>query len=103
MGIIKKTDEVENDQTNESEQDPRSKGIQDDDDLFAELDEDDEKAFEEYRKRRLMDLHIEAAKRTFGEVAEITKQNYVEEVNEAGEGIWVVLHVYKTGYLRTTN
>lgn len=94
MGIIKKTDEIEGEPPTEE-----SRVENNEDDLFAELDEDDEQAFEQYRKRRLMDLQIEASKRTFGEVLEITKQNYVEEVNEAGEGIWVVLHVYQPGYV----
>lgn len=31
----------------------------------------------------------------FGEVREISKVDYVTEVNKAGEGVWVVLHVYK--------
>lgn len=31
-------------------------------------------------------------------MVEITKQNYVDEVNNAGEDIWVVVHVYKPGY-----
>ena len=33
----------------------------------------------------------------FGEIMEITAVDYVREVNKAGEGIWVVLHLYKTG------
>ena len=33
----------------------------------------------------------------FGEVMEITAVDYVQEVNKAGEGVWVVLHLYKTG------
>lgn len=34
-------------------------------------------------------------KARFGEVREISKVDYVTEVNKAGEGVWVVLHVYK--------
>ena len=34
----------------------------------------------------------------FGDVREITAQDYVTEVNKAGDGIWVVLHLYKAGY-----
>ena len=33
----------------------------------------------------------------FGSVREISKDEYVREVNKAGEGVWVVLHVYKQG------
>lgn len=110
MGIIKKDDELEN---QESDGQPatlsdrrfeqmRKDHQKDDDDedldqLLDDLDEDDEKAFAAYRNQRLIDLQIQAAKKTFGEVLEITKQNYVEEVNNAGDGIYVVLHVYKPG------
>jgi hypothetical protein len=30
---------------------------------------------------------------------EITAVDYVQEVNKAGEDIWVVLHLYKTGWV----
>ena len=33
----------------------------------------------------------------FGEVREISAQDYVAEVNKAGDGIFVVLHLYKQG------
>lgn len=31
----------------------------------------------------------------FGDVREISRDEYVQEVNNAGEGIWVILLVYK--------
>ena len=37
-------------------------------------------------------------KAKFGSVKEISAVDYVDEVNKAGEGVWVVLHLYKTGY-----
>lgn len=42
-----------------------------------------------------MRKHQQAAR--YGEVMEITAVDYVQEVNKAGDGIWVVLHLYKTG------
>lgn len=33
----------------------------------------------------------------FSDVLEISREDYVREVNKAGEGVWVVLHVYKPG------
>ena len=38
------------------------------------------------------------AKAKFGSVKEISAVDYVDEINKAGEGVWVVLHLYKTGY-----
>lgn len=34
----------------------------------------------------------------FGSVREISAIDYVDEVNKAGPGVWVVLHLYKSGY-----
>uniref|UniRef100_A0A2K5ZVY3 Phosducin-like protein 3 n=1 Tax=Mandrillus leucophaeus TaxID=9568 RepID=A0A2K5ZVY3_MANLE len=36
-------------------------------------------------------------KNKFGEVLEISGKDYVQEVTKAGEGLWVVLHLYKQG------
>ena len=36
-------------------------------------------------------------KAKFGSVREISAVDYVDEVNKAGEGVWVVLHLYRTG------
>ena len=38
-----------------------------------------------------------AQKARYGDVLEITKEDWVREVNKAGDGVWVVLHVYKQG------
>jgi len=34
-------------------------------------------------------------KARYGDVCEISREDYVREVNQAGEGIWVILLVYK--------
>ncbi|RWS04385.1 viral IAP-associated factor-like isoform X1, partial [Dinothrombium tinctorium] len=65
------------------------------DDFDELLDDDDELALREYRIKRLQQIKAEAMKNTFGEVREITKQDYVDEVNKAGDGVYVILHVYK--------
>jgi hypothetical protein len=33
----------------------------------------------------------------FGDLTEITGSEYVQQVNNAGDGVWVVLHLYKPG------
>ena len=37
------------------------------------------------------------AKSNYGDVREISADDYVAQVNKAGEGVWVVLHLYKQG------
>jgi len=67
-------------------------------DELDELEDDEEEAILlQYREKRMQQIKAELAKSQFGEVIEITAQNYVQEVNKAGEGVWVVLHLYKQG------
>lgn len=67
-------------------------------DELDELEDDEEEAILiQYREKRIQQIKAELAKTQFGEVNEITAQNYVQEVNKAGEGVWVVLHLYKQG------
>ncbi len=49
------------------------------------------------RQKRLAEWKAHQMKSVFGEVNEISGQDYVLEVNKAGAGIWVVLHLYKPG------
>ncbi|XP_075887080.1 phosducin-like protein 3 [Nelusetta ayraudi] len=62
-----------------------------------EFGEEDEAAIEMYRQKRLAEWKATQLKNVFGEVVEISGQDYIKEVNKAGDGIWVVLHLYKPG------
>ena len=50
----------------------------------------------------MLEIQIKQSKKVFRDVTEISKQDYVSQVNEAGEGIWVVLHVYKQELVNVT-
>lgn len=39
-------------------------------------------------------------KAKFGSVKEISAVDYVDEVNKAGDGVWVILHLYQSGYVQ---
>lgn len=56
-------------------------------------DSEDEAVLLEYRNRRIAEMRALAEKPKFGNVREISGQDYVEEVNKAGDGIYVVLHL----------
>jgi hypothetical protein len=47
------------------------------------------------RQQRMAELKARSEKARFGDVREITAVDYVQEVNKAGDGIMVVLHLYK--------
>uniref|UniRef100_A0A2K5CQW8 Phosducin-like protein 3 n=1 Tax=Aotus nancymaae TaxID=37293 RepID=A0A2K5CQW8_AOTNA len=61
------------------------------------FNEEDERAVEMYRWRRLAEWKATKLNNKFGEVLEISGKDYVQEVTKAGEGLWVMLHLYKQG------
>ncbi|XP_063607838.1 phosducin-like protein 3 [Penaeus indicus] len=67
------------------------------DELDELEDDEDEAILLEFRRRRIEELKAQAQANKFGEVLEINAQDYVEKVNNAGSGIWVILHLYKQG------
>ena len=50
------------------------------------------------RQQRLAEWKATQMKNKFGEVLEISGEDYVQEVTKAGEGLWVILHLYKQGW-----
>ena len=50
------------------------------------------------RQKRIAEMQAAQMKAKFGSLREITAQDYVDEVNKAGDSVWVVLHLYKSGY-----
>uniref|UniRef100_A0A131XZQ3 Putative conserved phosducin-like protein n=1 Tax=Ixodes ricinus TaxID=34613 RepID=A0A131XZQ3_IXORI len=60
-------------------------------------DEEDERALLHYRQMRLAEIQATLQKSRYGDVREISADDYVEQVNKAGEGVWVVLHLYQPG------
>ncbi|EDW40167.1 GL25063 [Drosophila persimilis] len=83
---------------------PHSEGQRDkkiNDMSLDELDEledsEDEAVLEQYRQKRIAEMRATSEKARFGSVREISGQDYISEVTKAGEGIWVVLHLYANG------
>lgn len=67
------------------------------DELDELEDSEDEEVLEHYRQQRMAEIRMFAGKAKFGLVREISGQDYVNEVTKAGEGVWVVLHLYANG------
>jgi len=68
------------------------------DELDELEDEEDERILQEYRQMRIAEMKAMANKSKYGEVREISGKDYIQEVNNAEQDIWVVLHLYKPGY-----
>ncbi|XP_003387448.1 PREDICTED: phosducin-like protein 3 [Amphimedon queenslandica] len=67
-------------------------------DELEELEDDaDERILLEYRQKRLAEMTAVQRRAVFGSVIEISGVDYVDQVNKAGDGVWVVLHLYKPG------
>ena len=49
------------------------------------------------RRQRMLEVREAQKKACYGDVLEISREDYVREVNQAGDGIWAVVHVYKNG------
>jgi hypothetical protein len=58
-------------------------------------DEDNDEALERYRKQRLQEMRAAALKPKFGVVYEISRQDFIPEINQAPVGVWVVVHLYQ--------
>jgi hypothetical protein len=67
------------------------------DELDQLEDEEEERILEQYRRQRMAEIRATQDKSNFGDVREISADDYVAQVNKAGDGIWVVLHLYKQG------
>eukprot|EP00095_Tigriopus_kingsejongensis_P001835 maker-scaffold10_size831480-snap-gene-6.9 protein:Tk01835 transcript:maker-scaffold10_size831480-snap-gene-6.9-mRNA-1 annotation:"viral iap-associated factor homolog" len=67
------------------------------DELDELEDEEEEKILDQYRQQRIAEIRALQSKSKYGDVREISAQDYVQEVNKAGEGVWVILHLYKQG------
>lgn len=63
---------------------------------LSDLDEDDE-IMEKIRQKRLKEIEELRKKSKYGSILEISGEDWIKEINEAGEDIWVIVHLYKTG------
>jgi len=80
---------------------PKEEKIWEEDAKSEEIDldalDDDDEVMENIRKKRIAELELLRKTNKFGSVLEITGQDWVTEVNKAGDDIWVILHLYTDG------
>jgi len=67
------------------------------DELDELEDEEEERILLQMRMARIAEMKALQEKSKFGYVREITAVDYVQEVNKAGDDVFVVLHLYKQG------
>jgi len=98
-GILPKLQKEKQEDREEADQTEEKVNLDElEDDEFEDLlDKDDDEFLQQYRKQRIATLEALKAKNKYGQVRQITGQDYVQEVNKAGDGVWVVLHLYRDG------
>uniref|UniRef100_A0A8C8RL24 Phosducin like 2 n=1 Tax=Pelusios castaneus TaxID=367368 RepID=A0A8C8RL24_9SAUR len=60
-----------------------------------DFDEDDLKALEMYRQQRIQEWKSLQKRQKYGELKEISGEQYVKEVTDAQKDLWVVIHLYR--------
>ncbi|KAK8710290.1 hypothetical protein V6N13_145622 [Hibiscus sabdariffa] len=63
-----------------------------------EDDLDDDRFLEEYRKKRLAEMREAAKVSKYGSVMQISGSDFVREVSQAPQDVWVVVLLYKEGF-----
>lgn len=66
------------------------------------LDDEEDEVLREYERKRMEELKEYAAKPKFGQLREINRKEYIEQVNNAPEGVFVVLFLYEDGNIDST-
>ncbi|KAM6205699.1 phosducin-like protein 2 [Sarcoramphus papa] len=61
-----------------------------------DFDEADRKAIEMYRQQRLQEWKCLQRRQKYGELREICGEQYVKEVTNAPEDVWVIIHLYRS-------
>ncbi|ELK34726.1 Circadian locomoter output cycles protein kaput [Myotis davidii] len=61
-----------------------------------EFDDEDMRAIETYREKRLQEWKALKKKQKFGELIEISGNQYVNEVTNADKDVWVIIHLYRS-------
>ncbi|GAB5358880.1 hypothetical protein AAMO2058_000497000 [Amorphochlora amoebiformis] len=72
------------------------------DDLDEQEDDLDEKILNQYRSKRMAEMKAAMSKNKFGEVYQLSEQDYKAQVSEAskqGDGVYVFLHLFAFGKL----
>eukprot|EP00761_Pharyngomonas_kirbyi_P009901 gb/GECH01009919.1/.p1 GENE.gb/GECH01009919.1/~~gb/GECH01009919.1/.p1 ORF type:complete len:237 (+),score=76.35 gb/GECH01009919.1/:1-711(+) len=60
-------------------------------------DDEDDEVLQKYREQRIKEMKERQAKERYGEVRHISSHEYISEVSEAPNDIWIVLHLYMPG------
>merc|ERR1712106_491482 len=95
-----KTPEIEDPEPVDDKQKDLGDDLDDIDRLLEEdMDDKEEAIFNRIRLERMAELKHTQSKDKYGTVLDINGQSWKQEVNQAGDNIWVIVHLYDKGVM----
>lgn len=95
-----KTPEIEDPDPVDDKQKDVGDDLDDIDRLLEEdMDDEEEAIFNRIRMERMAELKQKQSKDKYGTVIDINGQSWKQEVNQAGDDIWVIVHLYDKGVM----
>jgi hypothetical protein len=95
-----KTPEIEDPEPIDDKQKDLGDDLDDIDRLLEEdMDDEEEAIFNKIRMERMAELKQKQSKDKYGTVIDINGQTWKQEVNQAGDDIWVIVHLYDKGVM----
>jgi len=95
-----KTPEIEDPEPVDDKQKDLGDDLDDIDRLLEEdMDDEEEAIFNRIRLERMAELKHTQSKDKYGTVLDINGQSWKQEVNQAGDNIWVIVHLYDKGVM----
>jgi len=95
-----KTPEIEDPEPVDDKQKDLGDDLDDIDRLLEEdMDDEEEAIFNKIRMERMAELKQKQSKDKYGTVIDINGQSWKQEVNQAGDDIWVIVHLYDKGVM----
>jgi len=95
-----KTPEIEDPDPVDDKQKDVGTDLDDIDRLLEEdMDDEEEAIFNQIRMQRMAEIKAKQSKDKYGTVIDINGQTWKQEVNQAGDDIWVIVHLYDKGVM----
>jgi len=95
-----KTPEIEDPDPVDDKQKDVGTDLDDIDRLLEEdMDDEEEAIFNQIRMQRMAEIKLKQSKDKYGTVIDINGQTWKQEVNQAGDDIWVIVHLYDKGVM----
>jgi hypothetical protein len=63
---------------------------------IEDLDLEDDRMFEQFKRQRMQQLQQQMSKDVYGSVVQISKPDYQKQVTDASKDVWVIVHLFQS-------